>query len=121
MVYGDVQDYTGDTYFGISISINNGTTQTWFALVNNDTDEVAYQSGFEKIFDESQQDSLLQNLNTLSNYHIELFTCADYEELYTIMGGSDIGYGDIQHARNNLNYLCRIRLSEDKTKWIVES
>ena len=114
MVYGDVQDSYGDTYFGISVSVNNGMTQTWLALVNNDTDEVKMQSGYEVIFDEP----VLEDLNELSNYHIEVFTLTDYEELQNIF--SESGYYNIQHARNNLTYLCTIRLSEDKTKWIIE-
>ena len=120
MGYGDVLNYSGDKVYGISISVNNGTTENWFALINNDSDKVVMQSGYGAIYMERGHPPILQDLDELSNCHIEVFTYADYEELYTTLGGAEMGYDNIQYARDNLTYLCTIRLSEDKTKWIVQ-
>lgn len=119
MVYGDFQDIYGDDVNGILISLNNGATEAFIALVNNDTDELIAQSGYGAIYnDQYTSYPILNDLNELYNYHLEVFTFTDYEELQNIF--SEAGYDNIQHARNNLTYLCTIRLSEDKTKWIVE-
>lgn len=111
MIYGNitVENY-GSDYFGISISLNNGTTEIWFALVNNDTDEINCQS-MNGIFDSW----VLEDLNELSNYHIEVFNDIDYDQAIT-----SGWYNNIDMARSNFNHFCTIKLSEDHTKWIVE-
>ena len=118
MIYGNFIDEYNYEEFGVMLSLNNGTNELWFALVNNITDEVAMQS-YYSIYD---NDPLLRDLNELSNYHIEVFSCT-YEEASNAFGKSDKGYSDyrdITLARENLIYLCTIRLKEDKTAWIVE-
>lgn len=116
MIYGTLAE---EGVVGIALSLNNGTSELWFALVNDITDEVAYQSD-NSIYDDA--DIWFKDLNNLSNHHIEVFSCT-YEEASNAFYKSDIGYSDyndITLARKNFTYLCTIRLKEDKTAWIVE-
>ena len=116
MIYGTLAE---EGVVGISLGLNNETSELWFALVNDITDEVAYQSS-SAIYDDA--DTWFKDLNNLSNHHIEVFSCT-YEEASNAFGKSDKGYSDyydITLARENLTYLCTIRLKEDKTAWIVE-
>ena len=116
MIYGTLAE---EGVVGISLGLNNGTSELWFALVNDITDEVAYQSD-QSIYDDA--DTWFKDLNNLSNCHIEVFSCT-YEEASNAFGKSDKGYSDyydITLARENLTYLCTIRLKGDQTAWIVE-
>ena len=116
MIYGTLAE---EEVVGIALSLNNGTSELWFALVNDITDEVIYQSS-NSIYDDG--DTWFKDLNNLSNCHIEVFSCT-YEEASNAFGKSDKGYSDyydITLARGNLTYFCTIRLKGDKTAWIVE-
>ena len=116
MIYGTLAE---EGVVGIALSLNNGTSELWFALVNDITDEVIYQS-YDSIYDDS--DTWFKDLNNLSNCHIEVFSCT-YEEASNAFGKSDKGYSDyhdITLARENLTYFCTIRLKGDQTAWIVE-
>ena len=114
MIYGFLDEKGA---IGIALSLNNGISEIWFALVNNITDEVAYQS-YSAIYDDTGT-GWFENLNELSNYHIEVFAVT-YEEMYNIFGNIGYDFNDITTARNNFDYFCTINLTEDKTAWIVE-